>query len=306
MAETRIIRKSSRKDGPLTVMYVEVNNTNFLNTGCYTLSTTGEPLFDIGIIFAANINYDVANRRAILHLNNNVTTVLTNVDTYVRPLQAQGIKVLLSILGNHQGAGICNFPDAVAARDFAIQLNDAVRLFGLDGIDFDDEYAEYGQNGTGQPNPFSFMYLLRELRALMPDKIISFYFYGPAASRLSYEGLVAADFVDYSWNAIYGSWSPPNVPGLDRSQLGPAAVDVTGTSSGTAQNLATRTVDEGYGIYLCYDLPNNDINTYLSGISTRLYGDEGTSLTGGCLKPWPPLGVGKDTATKEPSMRVQE
>ncbi|OXA58688.1 endo-beta-N-acetylglucosaminidase H-like [Folsomia candida] len=284
-----IIRKEGRKEGPLGVMYVEVNGANFLNTGCYT-TTVGENLFDIGIIFAANINYDVPAQRAVLHLNQNVTTVLQNANVYVKPLQDKGIKVLLSILGNHQGAGVCNFPDETAARDFATQLNQAVRLFDLDGIDFDDEYADYGNNGTGQPNAFSFIYLLRELRTLMPDKIISFYYYGPATSRLSYQGLIAGDYLDYSWNSIYGTYSVPNVPGLtQRAQLGPAAVNVRATSGGTAQNLATQTVNDGYGIYLYYDLPNTDINTYLSGISERLHG-VGSTLTGGCLRPWPPTG----------------
>jgi hypothetical protein len=64
-----------RKDGPIGIMYVEVNSNNFLNVGCYTLSSTGEQLFDIGIIFAANIKY-VQQQKHTLWLNNNVTTVL--------------------------------------------------------------------------------------------------------------------------------------------------------------------------------------------------------------------------------------
>jgi chitinase len=59
------------------------------------------------------------------------------------------MKVVLTILGNHQGAGICNFPTREAARDFAQQLANTVNTYGLDGIDFDDEYSEYGKNGTG-------------------------------------------------------------------------------------------------------------------------------------------------------------
>lgn len=109
--------------------------------------------------------------------------------------------------------GICNFTTVESARDFATQLAFAVNDYGLDGIDFDDEYADYGNNNTGQPNDSSFIYLLRELRSLIPTKIISFYYYGPATSRLTYDGMVAGDFLDYSWNAMYGTYSPPNVPG---------------------------------------------------------------------------------------------
>jgi hypothetical protein len=64
-------------------------------------------------------------------------------------------------------------------------------------------------------------------------------------------------------------------------------VNVQSTGSATAENLATRTVDEGYGVFLCYSLPGNDINSYLSGISSRLYGGTGTQLQGGCLRPKP-------------------
>jgi hypothetical protein len=187
-------------------------------------------------------------------------------------VQARGIKVLLSILGNHQGAGVSNFPTQAAAREFAQLLVNAVNTYGLDGIDFDDEYADYGTNGTGQPNSSSFVYLVSALRELMPNKIISFYYYGPAASRLTYNGVTVGSKVNYSWNAVYGTYSAPNVPGLAKANLGPAAVQITATSASTAASFATRTKTDGYGIYMTYDLPNTNSSTYLSGISNALYG----------------------------------
>ncbi|MET3503666.1 hypothetical protein ABIC45_005303 [Mucilaginibacter rubeus] len=269
--------------GPKGVCYVEVNNNDIRNVGNYTLST-GEQLFDIAIIFAANINYDTGTQKAVLYFNPQVTNVLNNKATYIQSLQAKGIKVLLSILGNHQGAGISNFPSQAAANDFAQQLSNAVTTYGLDGIDFDDEYADYGTNGTGQPNDSSFVYLVTALRNLMPTKIISFYFYGPAASRLSYNGVRVGSKVNYSWNAIYGTYSVPNVPGLTAANLGPAAIDIQSTSSSTAASLATQTVNNNYGIYLYYNLPNSDVHTYLSSVSNALYGKStvytGTSTTG--------------------------
>jgi hypothetical protein len=257
--------------GTKTVCYVEVNNNNFSNVGKYSLST-GQPLFDIGIIFAANINYNTSTQKATLFFNTQVTNVLTNRATYIQPVQARGIKVLLSILGNHQGAGVCNFPTQAAAREFAQQLANAVNTYGLDGIDFDDEYSDYGANGTGQPNSSSFVYLVSALRELMPTKIISFYYYGPAASRLSYNGVTVGSKINYSWNAVYGTYSVPNVPGLAKANLGPAAVQITATSAVTAAALATRTKTDGYGIYLTYDLPNTNSSSYLSNISNVLYG----------------------------------
>ncbi len=257
--------------GPKGVCYVEVNNEDLRNVGAYSL-TSGQPIFDIGIIFAANINYNTSTHAAVLYFNTQVTNVLNNKATYIQPLQSKGIKVLLSILGNHEGAGISNFPNQAAATAFAQQLSNAVTTYGLDGIDFDDEYADYGTNGTGQPNSSSFVYLVTALRQLMPNKIISFYFYGPAASHLSYNGVTVGSKVNYSWNAIYGTYSVPNVPGLTASNLGPAAIDIQNTGSSTANSLATQTVNNNYGIYLYYNLPNTDVHTYLSGISNALYG----------------------------------
>jgi hypothetical protein len=195
------------------------------------------------------------------------------VSTQVRPLQAKGIKVMLSILGNHQGAGFANFPSQQAAAAFAKQLSDAVTKYGLDGIDFDDEYTEYGNNGTGQPNASSFVYLVTALRAAMPGKLISLYNIGPAASRLSYGGVDITSKFNYAWNPYYGTWGVPNIA-LPKSGLSPAAVQIGATSTSTATSLAQRTVNEGYGVFLTYNLGAGDSHTYISSFTRPLYGKD--------------------------------
>ncbi|MGV9360207.1 endo-beta-N-acetylglucosaminidase H [Amycolatopsis sp. NPDC003731] len=262
-----------RKSGPITVAYVEVNNNSMLNVGKYALAQDSGNVFDIGVIFAANINYDTATKSAYLYFNPNVQRVLDNVSTQVRPLQAKGIKVMLSILGNHQGAGFANFPSQQAAAAFAKQLSDAVVKYGLDGIDFDDEYAEYGNNGTGQPNASSFVHLVTALRAAMPTKLISLYNIGPAASRLSYGGTDITSKFNYAWNPYYGTWGVPNIA-LPKSGLSPAAVQIAATSTSTAASLAQRTVNEGYGVYLTYNLGAADSHTYISSFTKPLYGKD--------------------------------
>jgi hypothetical protein len=258
------------KGGPISVAYIEVNSNSMANVGKYTLAKGGN-VFDIGVIFAANIDYDTASRSAYLYFNDNVRRVLDNAATQVRPLQAKGIKVMLSILGNHQGAGFANFPSKAAATAFAKQLSDAVAKYGLDGIDFDDEYAEYGNNGTGQPNASSFVYLVTALRAAMPTKLISLYTIGPAASRLSYGGVDVSSKFNYAWNPYYGTWGVPSV-NLPKADLSPAAVEIGGTSASTAASLASRTVSEGYGVYLTYNLDGADRHDYLSSFTKPLYG----------------------------------
>ncbi|MGW6201430.1 endo-beta-N-acetylglucosaminidase H [Kribbella sp. NPDC055110] len=240
-----------------------------LSAGKYTLANGGAQVIDVAVIFAANINYDGTN--AYLHFNDQVTSVLDNVATQVRPLQQKGIKVLLSILGNHQGAGFANFPDQASADAFAQQLADAVDEYGLDGIDFDDEYVEYGNNGTGQPNDFSFVYLVQALRAKLPNKLITLYDIGPSAERLTYNGQSIVDTFDYGWNPYYGSWGVPSAPSA-KSRTSPAAVSYTATSSSTAASLAQRTVDEGYGVFLTYNLTESDTSSYMSAFTQKLYG----------------------------------
>lgn len=272
-------------NAPITVCYVEVNSNNILNVGNYTLQNSKKQLFDIAIIFAANINYNVSTKKAVLGFNENVTKVLNGKTTYIKPLQDKGIKVLLSILGNHQGAGFCNFTSQAAAKEFAQQLANAVTTYGLDGIDFDDEYADYGTNGTTQPNASSFVLLVQELRKLMPSKLITFYNYGPAASRVEWNGLRVGDNANYSWNASYGTFSVPNVPPMGKAKLGPAAVWINNTSSSTAKSLAQSTKNGGYGVYLTYDLPGTNVATYLSSFSSVLYGEN--AVLSSPLKSWP-------------------
>jgi hypothetical protein len=259
------------KTGPISVAYVEVNSDSMVNVGKYTLAQGGGNVFDIGVIFAANINYDTTKKAAYLSFNPNVQSVLDNVSTQVRPLQAKGIKVMLSILGNHQGAGFANFPSQQAAGAFATQLSDAVSKYGLDGIDFDDEYADYGNNGTGQPNASSFVYLVSALRAAMPTKLISLYNIGPAASSLSYGGVDITSKFNYAWNPYYGTWGVPSIA-LPKSGLSPAAVQINATSTSTTTSLAQRTVSEGYGVFLTYNLGAADSHTYISSFTNALYG----------------------------------
>ncbi|MGW7551896.1 endo-beta-N-acetylglucosaminidase H [Streptomyces rimosus] len=261
------------KQGPTSVAYVEVNNHSMLNVGKYTLANGGGNVFDVAVIFAANINYNTDTKTAYLHFNENVQRVLDNVATEVRPLQRKGIKVTLSVLGNHQGAGFANFPSQQAASAFAKQLSDTVAKYGLDGIDFDDEYAKYGTNGTGQPNNSSFVHLVTALRANMPNKIISLYNIGPSASRLSYGGVNISSKFDYAWNPYYGTWQVPGIA-LPKSKLSPAAVEIGRTPQSTTTDLARRTVREGYGVYLTYNLDNTDRSADVSAFTRELYGSD--------------------------------
>lgn len=266
---------AATKPGPRTTCYVEVNNHSIANVGKYVLKSNGAPVFDCALIFAANINYD--GKKAYLYNNPQVQATLDNVDTLVRPLQAMGIKVMLSVLGNHQGAGFANFADRGAASAFAAQLASTVQKYGLDGIDFDDEWADYGANGTAQPNDWSFVYLCQQLRRMMPNKTISMYYIGPSSERVVYDGVSVGTLIDYAVHPYYGGYAPPgyiDIPGLTKQQIGAAAIWLEQTDATLANQLAQRTVADGYGLYNTYDLQEGDHSAYISSFTSALYGSD--------------------------------
>ncbi|MCC8906729.1 endo-beta-N-acetylglucosaminidase H [Curtobacterium sp. GD1] len=264
---------SATKSGPTSIAYVEVNNDQLANVGRYQLAN-GANAFDVAIIFAANINWN--GSKAVLYNNDKVQATLDAAATQIKPLQAKGIKVSLSILGNHQGAGIANFPTQAAAADFASQVTATVTKYGLDGVDLDDEYSDYGTNGTPQPNQQSIGWLITALRAQMPGKLISFYDIGPASSSLSSSSSAIGSKLDYAWNPYYGTYSAPSIPGLGKAKLSAAAVDIQNTAQSTAVSLAQRTKADGYGVFMTYNLPDGDVSSYVSAMTQVLYGQAAT------------------------------
>lgn len=269
-AQADPVRRPGRS--PVSIAYIEVNDNTLENVGRYTLDD-GSAAFDVAVIFAANINYD--GERAYLHLNENVQHVLDHADTLVRPLQELGIKVTLSVLGNHQGAGFANFPDAHAADRFAQEVATTVRRYGLDGVDLDDEWVEYGKNGTGMPNEHSFVELVESLRKYLPNKLISFYVIGPAAEHQVFEGRRIGDVIDYAWNPYYGAFLDFDVPGLPRSRYGAAAVDLGAGSATTPElvgDFAERTLAGGYGALVTYQLQPSDQSELVSAITEPFHG----------------------------------
>ncbi len=256
----------------ISACYLLTNSNDPANLGMYVLEN-GQPLFNIGILFAANINgtYDEPE----LYLNQTVTAALNS--GIVAQLQAQGIKVTLSILGNHQEAGISTLTGN-GPQLFAQQLANVVTEYGLDGIDFDDEYC------IGTTNESSFPLLVNALRGLLPDAILSLYFIGGAASTLTYENINVGTLLNYAWNPYYSEFNPVSVPPMTNSQIGAAAIDMgptdnTYTPPAMAASLAQQTLDDGYGVYIYYNLINQDISKYLSSVSSVLYG-QNTSYKG--------------------------
>lgn len=169
---------------PRFVVAIEAAENDLRNVGNYILYPEGEdkpllkrPLFDMTVIFSANVSFDEGMESPVLYYNENVRKILDNRDVFVKPLQDKGIKVLLSIMPNHQGIGFSNLNisgDRKMIRDLARDIREAVQMYGLDGVMFDDEYADYpGNKDAEQPGrPMiqmgSFHFLIKELRDQMP------------------------------------------------------------------------------------------------------------------------------------------
>jgi hypothetical protein len=273
-AATGVPETGSVPTDPVSIAYVEVNSNDLANVGRYTLED-GSPAFDVAIIFAANINFDGTN--AYLHLNEQVQATLDDAATQIRPLQEKGIKVTLSLLGNHQAAGFANFPSQAAAEAFADQVADVVETYDLDGVDIDDEWVAYGTGSTPPANPDSAVWFVDALGEKLPDdSLITLYDIGETAETLQQAPAATLDTLDYIWNPYYGQFDPPQFPTVDRSRLGAAAVDLNQTPVSLAADLAARTVSEGFGVLVSYDLRAGDHSAYVSAVTRELYGQDAT------------------------------
>lgn len=284
------IPSTAKASGIKTICYVEVNGFNPLNALTWKLATSGTQLIDIVNIFSANIKFNSETGRAYLSLNPNVKHILDNRDKYIKPLQDAGMKVCLTILPDHDGVGVSNLTDE-DIRLFVAELKAVVEAYGLDGIDYDDEYAEYTTHSIpGFPEASSERYskLCYETKMAMPDKLCTVYFIGSITAggfMSDIDGLEPGDYVDYSYYAQYGSWSSAYtfIKGMEKKQWGPYSVDMNNASLYMFDNVR----NEGYGIQVIYDLrAENDPNvvpgsykTTLNTIATKLY-DENIMHTG--------------------------
>lgn len=267
-----------RAAAPKTLAYVEVNSNDFDNVGCYTYGSPAKQFFNYASIFAANINYDDAAGKPVLYYNPNVDHVL-NGTNYVKDLQSKGIKVLLTVLGNHQNAGWACFTSESVAQDFASQLAAAVSQYGLDGIDIDDEYSACTTNDT------SLIMVASKMRAAMPNTIISkALFSDQSYFTATWNGHKLADYLNYGWEMTYG-WtdyasrlSPYLSAGMTKDKLGIGA----STDGSDGPSAAQYVKSNGIGFSMIYNVTSGS-QSYLTGQSKVLFG-KSTQAVAGCLK----------------------
>lgn len=234
---------------PKLAVYVETNDTNPLNCGDYTLPN-GKALIDIVELFASNIHKRTVSGQVqpTLYLNDKMTNLLENGGylKYVKPLQDKGIKVLLTVLGDHQGIGVTSM-NSTQTTQFARILAEAVRRYNLDGIGFDDEYADDYSSYTN-----SYDEIITKLHALLPaDKLITVFDWGGTGYITS----AGRACIDYGYHGLFGSYMGTPGIGLDKARWSPISLNLGNTYNiNTVYSWAQNAKNGGYGAMMCFNI----------------------------------------------------
>lgn len=243
------------KDAVKTVLYFEVNDTNPLNALEF-LTESGNYFFDHIVLFAANINWDAEKKRVYLANNENVQFLLDNNDKYLQPLRKAGMKVIISILGNHDEAGVAQLSD-MGAKEFARELAAYCRAYNLDGVAFDDEYSDYPDLSNpwlARPSSYAGSRLMYECKAVMPEKIVSLYNLGNmySSSLQVIDGIEPGQYCDYAV-ADYGGAAGPGT-GMTLKQCASMSIELRRGRGDYSESTARSRKNAGYGYYMFFAL----------------------------------------------------
>lgn len=265
----------------LNMSYVELNSNRLSNVGCFINKKDHKPFFNMTAIFAANINGKDVNHPYV-YFNPEIVELLNHSDT-VSTLQSKGIKVLLTILGNHEEAGWSCMTDPKKAEAFANELAVLVNKYHLDGIDIDDEYSPCATND------YSMIMISRFLKShpLFKDKLLTKALFQDAYYFQSeYDGTRLADLLDYGWEMSYGSAGPTYRLGpYVRYGMKPSTLlfgESTGDYQSQAAEWAKDTVGGGYRGLMIYNVTQSS-QPFLNEIA-KAEGQEGVKVLPNCLK----------------------
>lgn len=178
----------------MMVAIVEANDHFLPNVNCYR-DQDGKLMFDLMFPFSANLNIDPGTGKPYVHYNAQHTVFMSN-GIYTR-VKSSGIKTGLSLLGNHDAAGLANFNNLADATAFAQLVAIEVRRYGFDAVLGDDEYSKI----TATTNDSSYVMVMSEIKRLLPDKFICFYVYGFGYG--SWRGKKMGDVCDAAFPPYY-------------------------------------------------------------------------------------------------------
>lgn len=251
---------ANKGDKVKIISCIEANDTNPLSQMSFTLKETGEPFIDMVILFSSNINFDVKTGESYIFHNKELTNILSNSEKYIKPLQERGIKVILSLLGNHDQAGVANLSDE-AAKDFALKIKQCCDAYNLDGIFFDDEYSNYPYYnipaGFVYPSSQAASRLIFETKKVMPEKLVTTYVYQTLYNVTSVDGISPGKFVDIAISD-YGQ-GPASYEGLSNDKISPWSSEYA-QSRFVGDQALQKVMTEGYKYYMIFAMDPNRNN----------------------------------------------
>lgn len=165
------------------------------------------PLLDILNVRTAFLK-DVQGRAALTYTTD-MEYVLKNHVRYLHPMQKNGLKVCLTIMGGGTGLGFANLTDE-QIRDFTAQVQTAVSLYDLDGINLWDKGADYGKEGMAPINATSYAKLIKALKSAMPSKLLTLVDTRETTEALCEEqaDISVGNYLDYAWSSLEDFLAP--------------------------------------------------------------------------------------------------
>lgn len=191
-------------------------------------------------------------------------------------LKATGTTVLMDIMPDHEDAGWLSFKTREQARKFAMQINEAINEYQWDGIDIDEEYAEYGTSHEGAMTRV--LYELRKIwesedgrhpgkkliiaKALWAD-------YADFSTEITAGGkkVKLADMLDDGWEMSYGGSPDYRLNsylnfGMTKEQLGLGVDFVWVNDVSNALKTANYVKDNEFRYMMYYDVRHEDLEKY--------------------------------------------
>lgn len=255
-ANPKPLPKGGSQTQPMrAVAYVETNDYDIRNFANLVLKESRKPVFDIVVLFAANMNYDATKGKRYIHFNDKLQPIVKNPERYIKPLTDRGIKVIIDILPNHDGVGYANFQSYEEAQEFAQEMKMWTDKLGIDGWDIDEEYADYWKRSDMPSNPKSWLWFARAVKEAMPNKLLTLYDYAHSYrdSRKDDQGKAPKDYIDYSWSNYYedhGSFA-----GLPNSRYGKQSIEANhGLIPAMIKRVAQNNVKGGFGFMMFFNI----------------------------------------------------
>ena len=261
------------------VVFFEVNNTNPLNALQFE-TEDGHLLIDYLVLFAYNINYDAEKGRVYCFANPQCQYILDHYDEIIKPLRDRGIKVIISVLGNHDMAGSAQLSD-MGAREFAKEMAALVYGYGFDGINYDDEYSTTPDTSipwftTHSTKAGDRLYF--ETKKAMPDKEMLSYQFGSALGQGVVDGITPGEYMDI----CVGDYGRAGYPydGMSYANCSYQSSEFAQWRSTPSESAVNSFLQSDYGYWMVFALWNSasDLERDFNAMNILSKGIYGTDL----------------------------